>query len=63
MAVSWAVETVVLLVSSSAVSSVDHLVDQMAYYWVAEMVVMTAELMEAPMAEWKVDLMVSMSAV
>ena len=51
------------MVSSSAVSSVDHLVDQMAYYWVAEMVVMTAELMEAPMAEWKVDLMVSMSAV
>ena len=51
------------MVSSSAVSSVDHLVDQMAYYWAAEMVAMTAELMEAPMAEWKVDLMVSMSAV
>jgi hypothetical protein len=34
----------------------------MAYCWVAVMVVMTAELMEAPRAEWKVDLMVSMWA-
>jgi hypothetical protein len=34
----------------------------MAYYWAAEMVVMTAELMEAPMAEQMVVLMASMSA-
>ena len=46
------------MVSSSAVSSVDHLVDQMVYYWAAEMVAMMAELMEASMVEWKVDLMV-----
>jgi len=34
----------------------------MAYYWAVEMVVVTADLMDARKVDWKADLMVSVTA-